>query len=67
MKVYAVCTACSDDYYGYNAPIEIFWTREGAIQWLDDNEDFEKHDDGEYYMDYGLFYVKAEIIEYEVK
>lgn len=67
MKVYAVCTACSDDFYGYNAPIEIFETREKAIQWLDNNDDFEKHEDGEYYKIRLLLDIKAEIIEYEVK
>lgn len=67
MKVYAVCTACSDDYYGYNAPIEIFETREKAIQWLDNNEDFEKREDGEYYKRGFLVDYKTEILEYEVK
>lgn len=30
MKVYAVCEACDDTYYGYLKPLKVFGTREKA-------------------------------------
>jgi len=52
MKVYAVCKACDDDYYGYVKPDRIFGTLEKAQAYAK-----ELYDDD---------YISA-IIEYEVE
>ena len=33
MKVYAVCKACDDDYYGYLAPEKVFKDKEKASEY----------------------------------
>lgn len=52
MKVYAVCRACDDIYYGYVKPDKIFWTLEKAQAYAKELYDEE--------------YLSA-VIEYEVE
>jgi hypothetical protein len=57
MKVFCVCPACDDFYYGYLKPVVIFTTQEKALAYAKEH----------YSFDYNECQVMPQILEMEVQ